>query len=849
MELIHTGESEPSLAESEMRNMRNETQNPNLLERISYAIFIALAFLIPIFFVPSQSVVFQFGKNLLVILSVIVLFSLWVFERFRDGRFAIPKSSILLAGFALPIVYLVSALFSKNISAGLIGQGFEFGTTISLALMFLLMFLASVFLRTKNRVFYLYLAFFSSFLVVVLYQGLRLLPFLGPSFLSFGTLIPTTASSIVGKWYDLAIFFGLGTVLSVVTLQFLTLGRVFRGMLYFIFFASLFFAIVINFYILWVFFALFGFSFFVYTVLFNRDGINIERGKSVHEYNQAVRGFIQSKNISLLPLVLLIVSLFFVIAELPSRSTQPVSDFISNVFKVQYVEVRPSWSGTAEIAKGTLSSSGRELILGAGPNQFISEWLRFKPAGVNNAIFWNTDFANGIGTIPSQLVTVGGLGFLAWILFLGLIFYKGAKLIFRPSEDPFTRYLTLSSFLGALYLWIMVIVYVPTMSIISLAFIFTGLFIAVLAQSHITEDKQVGFLRDPRLGFVSVLVMVLLILVSLSCAYFTLQRFVASVYYQRGQAIANMQYKDQNALMSGLNDSEALVRKANAFWTNDTYYTTISQINLAKLNIIASELSQPNVTKEQTATLVSQFGVIRDQMVGSAQLAIAYDPTNYQNYDLFGHVAEALIPIGVQQAYENAVLAYKKVIELNPHSPAAYLSLARVEIVHKDYTSAFGYIDKALAQKSNYTEAIILKTQLQIQQNDLKGAIDSVVQLAILNPNDPTVMFQLGFLLYNNKDWANSRVALERAVSLNTQYANARYFLGLDYANLDLRDQAIAQFVEIQKTNPDNQEVQSILTNLRSGKGAFTNVKPPLDNTPEKRKKPPIKESAAVSQN
>jgi tetratricopeptide (TPR) repeat protein len=595
-------------------------------------------------------------------------------------------------------------------------------------------------------------------------------------------------------------------------------------------------------------FARFGFSFFVYTVLFNRDGLNLERGKTVKEYNQVVRGFIQSKSISLLPLVLLVVSLFFIVSELPSRTSQPVGDFISQKFNVQYVEVRPSWSGTTEIIGNTLGSSKRELFLGSGPNQFVSEWLKFKPVGVNNAVFWNTDFANGIGTIPSQFVTVGLLGTILWILFLGLIAYKGSRLIFKPSTDPFIRYLTLSSFLGTAFLWTMMILYVPTMTIIALAFIFTGLFIAVLAQTHVIEDQRVGFLKDPSLGFVSVLVMVFLIVASLACAYLTLQRFVASVYFQKGQGVANQQFADQASAMKGLGDAEDLVKHANSLWTNDTYYATISQINLAKLNLIANQLSQPGLTKEATTPLVAQFGTVRDQMVGNAQSAIALNPDNYQNYDLFGHVAEALIPIGVQQAYENAVAAYKKEIELNPHNPGVYLSLARVEVAHKDFDAAYKYIAQALVEKPNYTEAIIFKTQMQIQQNDLKGAIESVAQLAILNPNDPTVMFQLGFLLYNNKDWKNSGIALERAVTLNPQYANARYFLGLDYANLNMTNDAIGQFVEIQKTNPDNQEVQNILTNLRAGRTPFSNVKAPLDSTPEKRKTPPVKESKMVTQ-
>jgi len=65
----------------------------------------------------------------------------------------------------------------------------------------------------------------------------------------------------------------------------------------------------------------------------------------------------------------------------------------------------------------------------------------------------------------------------------------------------------------------------------------------------------------------------------------------------------------------------------------------------------------------------------------------------------------------------------------------------------------------------------------------------------------------------------------------------------LSYYQTGKNSEAIKQFVEIQKNNPDNQEIDLILKNLKAGKSPFTDAKPPVDNKPESRAKPPIEES------
>jgi tetratricopeptide (TPR) repeat protein len=142
-------------------------------------------------------------------------------------------------------------------------------------------------------------------------------------------------------------------------------------------------------------------------------------------------------------------------------------------------------------------------------------------------------------------------------------------------------------------------------------------------------------------------------------------------------------------------------------------------------------------------------------------------------------------------------------------------------------------------------DAIFLLSQIEIGQGKLADALKTVEALAILSPNDPGVFFQLGLLRYNQKDYKGSTQAFERAVSINAQYANAKYFLGLSYFQTGNKAGAIAQFTDLSVSNPDNVEVRAILNNLEAGKSPFTNQ---ADSKPEKRVVPPVREGVGSSQ-
>ena len=251
-------------------------------------------------------------------------------------------------------------------------------------------------------------------------------------------------------------------------------------------------------------------------------------------------------------------------------------------------------------------------------------------------------------------------------------------------------------------------------------------------------------------------------------------------------------------------------------------------------------IAQTSVAPE---TLQAQFLEIFRKALEAGQAAVRLDPKNYENHIDLGRVYEAVVPIrSIKGAYETALESYQKALAVNPEAPIIYLNLARLELANGDTKKARNYISQGLAKKTNYTELIFLSSQIDAREGNIPSAIASAEQAAVLAPSDVGVWFQLGLLKYTNKDYRGAVAALEKAVSLNANYSNALYFLGLSYDQLELRPNAIAAFERIGTLNPDNAEVKAILVNLKAGRGALTTISPPSP-APEKRKAPPVKEA------
>jgi len=759
-------------------------------EKYTYLIILAVLFLLPVVFAPTLSIPFQFTKTFVIFVGILIALILFLSMSLREGKVTIPTNFVLLSVWLLPLAYFLSSIFSTNPRISFFGQNFEVDTFSFMFIMAVFVSLVVLSIRKREQALTTYLALFASFIVVWVFQGLRLI--FGPEFLSFDVFNLATGN-ILGKWNDLSIFFGLATVMTLVTLAGLQLSYQYRRILYAMLLISLFFLAVVNFMLVWIVVGVFALGFFVHSL-----GITRFNWKSTPERvleGDNVSDERPSENMKPASLVVLIVSMVFILGN------SSYGSFVSDFFNISQIEARPSWQTTINIGKEVYKEN---LVFGSGPNTFVKTWTLHKPREVNETVFWNADFVSGIGSIPTAFITVGLLGVVAWLLFFVLFIYSGIRsLVISPATNKFSYYISLSSFLSALYLWAMAIFYTPNMVLIALAFFFTGVFIASL-QYHDGRfrEHEFDFANNQKIGFVAVLLLTLFLLASIVGLYAVAKEYVAMYQFQKGIISFNVN--------GDLDAAEQGALRALNISNRDRYHRLLADINIARLVALQSETGlSPDELRIRFQTFLAnaiEYGVEATEV----------DPTNYQNWITLGRVYQSIVPLGIEGAYENAKTTYERAMSLYPKNPELELILARLELARNNIGLTREHIQKAIALKSNYSEAIFLLSQIEIREGNTDKAIESVESAAVLAPNNPVVFFQLGLLRYNERDNTEAIAAFERAVGLNQSYSNARYFLGLTYDRVGRTSDAISQFEVIEGLNPNNEEVKTILLNLRA---------------------------------
>lgn len=771
-------------------------------EKISFYLILALTFLFPVFFLPAGSFPFELTKIVFGSILALAAAICYTISRIREGSVTVMKNPLVISLALIPFVFAISAIFSNNRIESFIGFGYEVGTVSFIALGVITALLIPLLARTKERILKIYTAFLVSFVLVAIYHIARFV--LGPDFLTFG-LFGAPTSNFIGKWNDLASFIGLAGLLSFLTIEFLSVNGLVRKLLYAGLIVSLVLLTLINFTLGWIALGVSALIVFLYQFL-KKDHSVSEEGISSPR-----------RPMSILAIVLIVLSLVMVF--LGDKITAPI---VSSL-EISQIEVRPSWKSTIEIAGNTLKESP---ILGAGPNRFLGEFLKFKPSSVNQSVFWNTEFHYGVGLIPTFIVTTGLFGLLAWLLFFIFYIRQGIKVLTTDASDSFTKYILLSSFISSLFLWILAIFYIPSGVTLMLTFIMTGVFIAALALDHRIDVVTHDSLKSTRGGVIMVYLLIVFVIVGVVWGAIYAKQVIAGMNFQKSIA----------GLNSGgsIDEAELTLVDATKWADNDLYYQSLIEIVLIKMNQLIATADQSN-----QADAVKKLEVLLTAAISHAQAAIAIDPENYQNWISTGRIYEAVVPLQVPGAYEAASNAYNQALQLNPTNPGLYLLRARLEIANNNLTDAKQYIGKALELKGNYTDAVFLLSQIQVQEGNLKEAIRSVEAAAQISPNDPTIYFQLGILKYNDRNYLGTVDAMSKAVALNEQYSNARYFLGLSQARLGKTAEAIAQFETIKALNPDNSEIDTILQNLRAGRQPLANLEEPQ---PETRKALPVAE-------
>ena len=442
---------------------------------------------------------------------------------------------------------------------------------------------------------------------------------------------------------------------------------------------------------------------------------------------------------------------------------------------------------------------------------------------MNQSVFWNLDFSVGYSNFITALGSVGLVGALAWLVPLVLTLlafvYALRSSHFSGREKLFATYMAVSS----MYLWGSVLFYVPSEILIFLAFALTGALLGFVFNRQQAEDV-VEHAPSRKVLAGMIVVSVGIVLLMGFTTYTTGKRYVAEAHTNQG--FIELQQGHSEAAL-------ALAKKSQGIEKNSDNLRLSVDAGLARLQQLAQIGDTP------TPQQIQDFATQAQQTIPQGQLAIELNPKDYRVYTSLGHVYDFLNSLGVAGGYESAKQMYQSAKKFNPTNPQIPLSIARLEAAKGNLPGVQEALQQALTLKPDYTDAILFVVQLNVAQKDIPNAIRAAAAAVQSAPGIPSIWFELGLLYYSAGDTANAIPPFEEAIKRQSDYANAKYFLGLSYEVKGRHDDAIKQFEDLKITNPDNQEVELILTNLKAGKPIFTDTS---NKKPEKGKSLPVKE-------
>ena len=765
------------------------------LSSVARYLFIISIVLLPIFFLPTATAPLAHTKIMLIasgLLGSLVFYSLFIL---RTGKLRTQITPPLLAIWVVVIVFGVSALLSGSPHQSFIDFNFATQSVLFVGLLALMMTIGQFVISTKNAIVQIYLGLFIVGITLALFHISRLI--FGADFLSFGIATNPTFT-VLGTWNDLGIFYGLLLILSLITLEQLPLPKIGKYVFAFISILSIIILATVQFSLVWV---LVGFSSLIvlmYALMRHRIDPDFKEASSLSV---------------ILSTVIAIAAVIFVIAGSNTNT------FINNLTGINYLEVRPSFTATADIARNIYSEN---ILIGNGPNRFADAWRLYKDPSINNTIFWNTDFVAGSGYLPTLFATTGMLGTISILAFLGLFIRLGYQMLIKTKRnDPFWYFVGTSSFVAAMYLWVMAFLYVPSATILILTAIFTTIALVACSALCNTTVLVLDTIQNTRYTIILVICVLVIIVSSVSGLYTLSNHYTAHVNFNQASV----------ALSNNDRDGSYQTLDRITFQTNtDVYPRALATAALGQINQL---LTIPEPSEQQQEQFLQEFSI----GVEAGQIAVNRNRNRSSNWATLAAVYSTFVSAEVPNAAVLAREALQEAMARDPLNPELYLLEARIAIGENDIPAAREAIDRSLSLKPNYVTALGFLAELDITSGNIAQARESVISILQIQPNNPGRYYQLAILLLAEDDQTAAIQVLEEAIRLDTNFANARYVLALQYADTDRYDEAIAQLVIVQELNPDNTEVAELIAQLRAGEDInISSAQPPavdlLDGSP-----------------
>ena len=722
------------------------------------------AFIIPIFSLSGITKGIDFHKQAVLIFLISFALFFWLLSVFTSGKLRLNLHKFNISILILLLVITLSVIFSVYRYGSFWGLPLDVAPSLLTLLgLIIFYFLIINLLHKKEEILWLLLVVIFSSFVAALIGNFQIIG-LWSSFNTIGSVV------------SLGIF--LTSILILISS--LIFGITYKSIRYLLFgigLIILIFIFLVNSWIVWTTLSI-G---LIIVLLIGTSRIELTKN-----------------SLWLLLSIILVIALFFGIFRISLFKTQNTSPKTILFF-----------DESLEVAKKSLNNY---LLLGSGPGTFSYSYYKFEPEQINNTEFWNVRFNSASSSFLDRLITTGILGLLAWIGMVGLFIYLAIKRFLRI-PDLINMILNLGIFSAWSVLTFGMFLYPSNLSLEFLFWTLTACFIAL-------NKKDVRKWKFKSSLLFKIFFIFLLFLVFSTKFLFGLgQKCAAEINYSKAlKAIQNNE--DKNSI-EYINRAVKLTDGKQ-----DNYLRDLAQLYLVEA---LNELKQEENNLDSVVQLIGRS-------INSIMIATKASTKNPANWTTAGFIYKQAASLD-SAAIDWAIGSYKEAIFFEPLNPFLYVELGEVYLIKADIekqnnntnqykanlSEAQNYFQEAIKLKQDYITAHRQTAQVYWLQGESDKAIGMLENIKEVYPFDVDTIFQLGLIYYNENQLDKAKNEFEFLISLDENYSNAYYVLGLIYNKKGDKERAIENFIRVARLNPDNQEIMNILENLKSDK-------PPLED-------------------
>lgn len=752
--------------------MFNQLRVGRVIDMLSVIFIILNIILVPLYLDKNLNNFYIIPKAYVFGGLVLINILLWISKFIFTKKLQFTKTMIDIPILVIGVVALLSSVLSANIYDSFFGRAEYFTLNfVLLALFFSFYYVIANFVKTER----LWRGILDSLMLVGLFTQLIFIlkvafklefftKFIGQSWNTVDSL-----NSVFGIWAVIILIFSFGQLIK----KNLTFGRILWSFLVGV--LSLAVLVMLSFKILWI-------ILLIALILMLMLGISF-----VREVNL---GWITAM------FALLVVTVIFIVFGTPKFIQMPVPTEVA-------LGLSSSWS----VTYSTIFSSVKDFFVGSGLGSFGVDFSQYRNASFNaDPVAWSLRFNQPFNSLLSLLSEGGVLLLCAFVflilLVLGHIFEVWNKiritatseLNFKNDNILFECFLVAIAFV-VLTIGLCLVFYSQVLWLtwwLMLALLTVGF---SFYSRHFTNEKEWTLENTPQyslsFSFSLIVVMTGLVMITVWGA----RLYLGEVAYAK--AIISDNSKTAEVLIN-----EALNKRPNS----DIYHSALAQIYL----------NQAVENSKQANPDVQAISSIMAKAVNEAKFATDLSPKSvalWENLATMYENTSALVP----EAREWALKSLQQARDLEPTNPLHWWRLGNNYSAMTKWDDAIKNYEKAIALKPDYFGAYVGLSNAYEQTQKIDKAIEVYEKIVGQNQSDPETLYNYGRLIYN-RNGSGDRDLTEKiwmkVISIQPNYSNALYSLGLLFENRGDKSTALQYYYKVKDLNPNNKNITDKIKKL-----------------------------------